>query len=70
MCGGRIVSVLEGGYRIQGEAVSAFARSVAAHVHALAEPNAQVRAPAAPCKSALNPGATAVARGSRAARWR
>lgn len=43
VCGGRIVSVLEGGYRIQGEAVSAFARSVAAHVHALAEPNTQVR---------------------------
>ncbi|PSC72014.1 histone deacetylase [Micractinium conductrix] len=40
-CGGRIVSVLEGGYRIQGALVSAFARSVAAHVKALAEPNAQ-----------------------------
>jgi hypothetical protein len=33
--------VLEGGYRIQGGVVSAFARSVAAHVHALAEPNEQ-----------------------------
>jgi acetoin utilization deacetylase AcuC-like enzyme len=29
---GRIVSVLEGGYRIQGGIVSAFAKSVAAHV--------------------------------------
>ena len=35
-CGGRIVSALEGGYRIQGGPVSAFARSVAAHVRALA----------------------------------
>lgn len=35
-CGGRIVSVLEGGYRIQGRIVSAFGRSVAAHVRALA----------------------------------
>lgn len=41
-CHGRIVSVLEGGYRIQGNVVSAFARSVAAHVRALAEPNLQV----------------------------
>ena len=31
-CQGRIVSVLEGGYRIQGGVVSPFARSVAAHV--------------------------------------
>lgn len=31
-CHGRVVSVLEGGYRIQGGLVSAFARSVAAHV--------------------------------------
>jgi DNA ligase-1 len=36
-CPGRVVSVLEGGYRIQGGPVSAFARSVAAHVRALAE---------------------------------
>jgi acetoin utilization deacetylase AcuC-like enzyme len=36
---GRIVSVLEGGYRIQGGLVSPFARSVAAHVRALAEAN-------------------------------
>lgn len=34
-CGGRIVSVLEGGYKIQGRVVSAFGRSVAAHVGAL-----------------------------------
>jgi len=38
-CPGRVVSVLEGGYRIQGGPVSAFARSVAAHVRALAEDN-------------------------------
>jgi hypothetical protein len=31
------VSVLEGGYRIQGGPVSAFGRSVAAHVRALQE---------------------------------
>lgn len=31
-CDGRIVSMLEGGYRVQGGIVSAFARSVAAHV--------------------------------------
>jgi hypothetical protein len=36
-CPGRVVSVLEGGYRVQGGPVSAFARSVAAHVRALAE---------------------------------
>ena len=41
-CEGRIVSALEGGYRIQGKIVSAFARSVAAHVRALSEPNLQV----------------------------
>ncbi len=40
-----MVSVLEGGYRIQGKIVSAFARSVAAHVRALLEPNLQVLAP-------------------------
>ena len=38
-CPGRVVSVLEGGYRIQGGPVSAFSRSVAAHVRALAEKN-------------------------------
>jgi hypothetical protein len=32
---GRIVSVLEGGYKVQGRVVSPFARSVAAHVRAL-----------------------------------
>lgn len=36
-CNGRVVSVLEGGYRIQGGVVSAFARSVAAHVRGLVE---------------------------------
>jgi acetoin utilization deacetylase AcuC-like enzyme len=36
-CEGRIVSVLEGGYRIQGMCVSAFARSVAEHVRVLTE---------------------------------
>ncbi len=40
-CQGRVVSVLEGGYKIQGQVVSAFARSVAAHVKAMAEPNGQ-----------------------------
>jgi acetoin utilization deacetylase AcuC-like enzyme/ankyrin repeat protein len=40
-CHGRVVSVLEGGYRIQGNIVSAFARSVAAHVRALSEMNLQ-----------------------------
>ena len=34
-CQGRIVSALEGGYRIHGGIVSAFARSVASHVRAL-----------------------------------
>lgn len=37
-CQGRIVSALEGGYRIQGGVVSAFARSVASHVRALSAP--------------------------------
>ena len=37
-CQGRIVSALEGGYRIQGGIVSAFARSVASHVRALSAP--------------------------------
>jgi len=35
-CAGRLVSVLEGGYRIHGRTVSAFGRSVAAHVRTLA----------------------------------
>jgi hypothetical protein len=37
-----VVSALEGGYNINGALVSAFARSVAAHVRALAEPHTQV----------------------------
>ncbi len=36
-CKGRIVSVLEGGYAIQGNQVSAFARSVLSHVETLAK---------------------------------
>ena len=38
-CEGRVVSVLEGGYRIHGATVSPFARSVAAHVRALGYQN-------------------------------
>ena len=40
------MSALEGGYRIQGGIVSAFARSVAAHVRALAESHEQCWDPA------------------------
>mmetsp|Transcript_10938 Transcript_10938/g.20438 ORF Transcript_10938/g.20438 Transcript_10938/m.20438 type:complete len:1088 (-) Transcript_10938:56-3319(-) len=36
-CNGRIISVLEGGYRIHGGIVSPFARSVACHVRGLME---------------------------------
>lgn len=36
-CNGRVISVLEGGYRIHGGIVSPFARSVAAHVRALVD---------------------------------
>lgn len=36
-CNGRVVSVLEGGYKIHGGIVSPFARSVASHVRALVE---------------------------------
>lgn len=36
-CNGRIVSVLEGGYRIHGGIVSPFARSVACHIRGLVE---------------------------------
>lgn len=43
-CHGRVVSALEGGYRIQGGIVSAFSRSVAAHVKALSENHQQVKA--------------------------
>jgi len=35
-CNGRVVSVLEGGYQLGGEYCSAFAKSVKAHVAALA----------------------------------
>lgn len=41
-CSGRVVSVLEGGYNINGGVVSAFARSVEAHVRGLAEPHLKV----------------------------
>ena len=41
-----MVSALEGGYRIQGGIVSAFSRSVAAHVRALAEDHDQQWDPA------------------------
>lgn len=40
-CNGRVVSVLEGGYNINGGLVSAFARSVEAHVRGLAQPHSQ-----------------------------
>lgn len=40
-CDGRIVSVLEGGYRTKGGLVSALAQSVAAHVRALMMSNKQ-----------------------------
>jgi acetoin utilization deacetylase AcuC-like enzyme/ankyrin repeat protein len=36
-CNGRLVSVLEGGYKIQGGIISPFARSVASHVRALVD---------------------------------
>jgi acetoin utilization deacetylase AcuC-like enzyme len=36
-CNGRIVSVLEGGYKIHGGIVSPFARSVASHVRGLVD---------------------------------
>ena len=35
VCNGRVVSMLEGGYRVHGGPLSSFARSVAAHVGAL-----------------------------------
>jgi acetoin utilization deacetylase AcuC-like enzyme len=41
-CGGRVVSVLEGGYKIQGRIVSPFGRSVNAHVRALSLPTAEM----------------------------
>jgi len=36
-CNGRIISVLEGGYKIHGGIISPFARSVASHVRALVD---------------------------------
>ena len=36
-CNGRVISVLEGGYKIHGGIVSPFARSVAAHVRGLVD---------------------------------
>lgn len=36
-CNGRVVSVLEGGYKVHGGVVSPFARSVASHVRALVD---------------------------------
>jgi acetoin utilization deacetylase AcuC-like enzyme len=45
-CEGRIVSVLEGGYRVQGQCVSAFGRSVACHVRELLRANNEKWAPA------------------------
>lgn len=37
VCEGRVISVLEGGYRLRGMILSAFAQSVTAHVRALIE---------------------------------
>ena len=45
-CPGRVVSALEGGYRIQGGVSSAFARSVAAHVRALCDNHGAIWDPA------------------------
>jgi len=47
-CEGRLVSVLEGGYRVQGGIVSAFGRSVGAHVRALVAPTWEEYDPAVP----------------------
>ena len=38
---GRLISVLEGGYRVHGGPASAFGRSVAAHVRAMSNPSAE-----------------------------
>lgn len=43
VCDGRLVSILEGGYKIQGMCVSAFARSVAEHVRVLTESDPSFR---------------------------
>ena len=45
VCNGRVISVLEGGYRIHGKTVSPFGRSVAAHVMALADPGIEMHDP-------------------------
>lgn len=50
VCEGRIVSVLEGGYKIQGMCVSAFARSVAEHVRVLSEADPSFRMDASEVK--------------------
>jgi acetoin utilization deacetylase AcuC-like enzyme len=42
-CNGRVVSMLEGGYRIQGGPASPFARSAAAHVQALCDTPSAVK---------------------------
>eukprot|EP00940_MAST-03C_sp_MAST-3C-sp2_P001280 g1280.t1 len=42
-CEGRVVSVLEGGYRSQGDATSPLARSVAAHVRSLEDTPSDVK---------------------------
>ena len=41
VCHGRVISVLEGGYKIDGKVVSAFSRSVASHLSALSEKGAE-----------------------------
>ena len=48
-CEGRVISVLEGGYRTKGGLVSALAQSVAAHVRALMMSNRQNYADPASC---------------------
>ena len=37
-CPGKVVSVLEGGYRVHGHVVSPFGRSVAGHLRSLSAP--------------------------------
>jgi hypothetical protein len=58
------VSVLEGGYNLRGGIVSAFSRSVAAHVRAMAEPHAQVGQMEAPKERPWGRGAAMAARNS------
>lgn len=50
---GRVISVLEGGYRIQGGVVSAFGRSVAAHLRAMFRENKETWSPEA-CQKELD----------------